>query len=51
MPGGIARLSRLNELGGFDKLVSVGMFEHVGENKLPLYFQHAYELFRRAEFS
>jgi cyclopropane-fatty-acyl-phospholipid synthase len=22
------------------------MFEHVGENKLPLYFQHAYELLR-----
>lgn len=36
----------LNELGGFDKLVSVGMFEHVGENKLPMYFQHAYELLR-----
>jgi cyclopropane-fatty-acyl-phospholipid synthase len=36
----------LNELGGFDKLVSVGMFEHVGEEKLPLYFQHAYQLLR-----
>jgi cyclopropane-fatty-acyl-phospholipid synthase len=36
----------LDEPGGFDKLVSVGMFEHVGGNQLPLYFQHAYELLR-----
>jgi cyclopropane-fatty-acyl-phospholipid synthase len=36
----------LNEIGGFDKLVSVGMFEHVGENRLPLYFQHAWQLLR-----
>ena len=37
---------QLNEIGRFDKLVSVGMFEHVGENQLPLYFQHAYQLLR-----
>jgi cyclopropane-fatty-acyl-phospholipid synthase len=36
----------LNETGGFDKLVSVGMFEHVGEIRLPLYFQHAWQLLR-----
>jgi cyclopropane-fatty-acyl-phospholipid synthase len=36
----------LNETGGFDKLVSVGMFEHVGEIRLPLYFRHAWHLLR-----
>jgi cyclopropane-fatty-acyl-phospholipid synthase len=36
----------LNETGGFDKLVSVGMFEHVGEIRLPLYFRHAWQLLR-----
>jgi cyclopropane-fatty-acyl-phospholipid synthase len=36
----------LNEPGGFDKLISVGMFEHVGENRLPLYFQRAWQLLR-----
>jgi len=30
----------------FDKIVSVGMFEHVGESKLPEYFHHAWELLR-----
>ncbi|MDX9708094.1 MAG: cyclopropane-fatty-acyl-phospholipid synthase family protein [Trichloromonas sp.] len=29
---------------GFDKLVSVGMFEHVGKTKLPAYFRKAYQL-------
>ncbi len=28
----------------FDKLVSVGMFEHVGEAKLPVYFERAWRL-------
>jgi cyclopropane-fatty-acyl-phospholipid synthase len=28
----------------FDKLVSVGMFEHVGKTKLPAYFRKAYQL-------
>jgi cyclopropane-fatty-acyl-phospholipid synthase len=36
----------LNETGEFDKLVSVGMFEHVGEIRLPLYFQRAWQLLR-----
>jgi cyclopropane-fatty-acyl-phospholipid synthase len=30
----------------FDKIVSVGMFEHVGESRLPEYFHHAWELLR-----
>ena len=30
----------------YDKIVSVGMFEHVGESKLPEYFQKAWELLR-----
>ena len=30
----------------YDKIVSVGMFEHVGESKLPEYFHHAWELLR-----
>jgi cyclopropane-fatty-acyl-phospholipid synthase len=36
----------LNQLSGFEKIVSVGMFEHVGESQLPLYFQHAWRLLR-----
>jgi cyclopropane-fatty-acyl-phospholipid synthase len=31
------------QLGQFDKLVSVGMIEHVGEDKLPEYFEKAFE--------
>ncbi len=31
---------------GFDALVSVGMFEHVGEALLPTYFRQAWELLR-----
>ena len=30
----------------FDKIVSVGMFEHVGEALLPTYFQQAWHLLR-----
>ncbi len=30
----------------FDKIVSVGMFEHVGENHLPEYFQQVWKLLR-----
>ena len=30
----------------FDKLVSVGMFEHVGEEKMRRYFQHARDILR-----
>ncbi len=32
--------------GEFDKIVSVGMFEHVGESQLPAYFDRAYQLLR-----
>jgi len=30
----------------YDKIVSVGMFEHIGESRLPEYFQHVRELLR-----
>ncbi len=30
----------------FDKIVSVGMFEHVGEQRLPEYFEHVWKLLR-----
>lgn len=30
----------------FDKIVSVGMFEHVGRSQLPVYFAQAYRLLR-----
>lgn len=36
----------LKEPGAFDKLVSVGMFEHVGEALLAAYFQQAWRLLR-----
>jgi cyclopropane-fatty-acyl-phospholipid synthase len=32
--------------GGYDKLVSVGMIEHVGETNLPEYFRRAFQLLR-----
>jgi cyclopropane-fatty-acyl-phospholipid synthase len=35
-----------SQLGQFDKVVSVGMVEHVGEGKLPEYFQTAFNLLR-----
>jgi cyclopropane-fatty-acyl-phospholipid synthase len=34
----------LDEPGSFDKLVSVGMFEHVGEKLLPEYFRRAWQI-------
>jgi cyclopropane-fatty-acyl-phospholipid synthase len=34
------------ELGEFDKLVSVGMVEHVGESALPEYFRSAFRLLK-----
>jgi cyclopropane-fatty-acyl-phospholipid synthase len=34
------------KLGDFDKLVSVGMIEHVGESALPEYFRCAFQLLR-----
>lgn len=36
----------MDDWEGFDKIVSVGMFEHVGRAKLPLYFERAYRLLR-----
>lgn len=30
----------------FDKIVSVGMFEHVGRTRLPEYFSHVYQLLK-----
>jgi cyclopropane-fatty-acyl-phospholipid synthase len=36
----------LEESPGYDKIVSVGMFEHVGESRLPDYFQKAWKLLR-----
>lgn len=36
----------INEPEGYDKIVSVGMFEHVGESKLPEYFKGAWNLLR-----
>ena len=36
----------LEESPGYDKIVSVGMFEHVGESRLPEYFQKAWKLLR-----
>jgi cyclopropane-fatty-acyl-phospholipid synthase len=36
----------MKEQGRFDKLVSVGMFEHVGESMLPEYFTLAWRLLR-----
>jgi cyclopropane-fatty-acyl-phospholipid synthase len=36
----------IEEWGAYDKLVSVGMFEHVGEARLPDYFSRAYRLLR-----
>ena len=36
----------LDESSAFDKIVSVGMFEHVGEKMLPEYFRRAFRLLR-----
>ena len=36
----------LDSKHGYDKLVSVGMFEHVGESRLPEYFGRAWRLLR-----
>ena len=36
----------MTEWEGFDKLVSVGMFEHVGEALLPTYFEQAFKLLK-----
>jgi cyclopropane-fatty-acyl-phospholipid synthase len=36
----------VNEQHSFDKIVSVGMFEHVGQTLLPTYFKQAWHLLR-----
>ncbi len=36
----------LDENEKFDKIVSVGMFEHVGEKNYPIYMKHAYNLLK-----
>lgn len=36
----------LDEPAGFDKIVSIGMVEHVGERNLPDYFRQVYRLLR-----
>jgi cyclopropane-fatty-acyl-phospholipid synthase len=36
----------VTEADSFDKIVSVGMFEHVGESLLPTYFKQAWQLLR-----
>lgn len=43
---GVCDYRDLQEPNGYDKLVSVGMFEHVGQALLPTYFQHAWRLLR-----
>ena len=36
----------VTEANSFDKIVSVGMFEHVGESRLSTYFKQAWQLLR-----
>lgn len=36
----------LDPAAPFDKVVSIGMFEHVGESRLPDYFEHVWQLLR-----
>jgi len=36
----------LDDAQAFDRIVSVGMFEHVGEPHLPEYFEHVWKLLR-----
>ncbi len=36
----------VHEASAFDKIVSIGMFEHVGEALLPTYFRQAWQLLR-----
>jgi cyclopropane-fatty-acyl-phospholipid synthase len=42
------KLLDYRDLGGeqFDKIASVGMFEHVGRDRLPEYFAHVYNLLK-----
>jgi cyclopropane-fatty-acyl-phospholipid synthase len=36
----------LDQSAAYDKIASIGMFEHVGESMLPLYFAQAFQLLR-----
>ena len=36
----------LDQSGAYDKIASIGMFEHVGESMLRLYFAQAFQLLR-----
>jgi cyclopropane-fatty-acyl-phospholipid synthase len=42
----VADYRDLDQWGQFDRLASIGMFEHVGAKKLEVYFQRAYRLLR-----
>lgn len=42
----VADYRELEGDGSYDALVSVGMFEHVGEDKLPVYFSKAFGLLK-----
>lgn len=42
----VADYRELDGDGGYDALVSVGMFEHVGEDMLPVYFSKAFGLLK-----
>ena len=42
----VADYREIDEPGSYDKLVSVGMFEHVGESRLSEYFLRAWRLLR-----
>jgi cyclopropane-fatty-acyl-phospholipid synthase len=42
----VADYRELDPESGFDKIVSVGMVEHVGESQLPVYFRQAWQLLR-----
>lgn len=48
LTGASIRLQDYRELesDSFDKIVSVGMFEHVGRSHLPEYFAQAYRLLK-----
>jgi len=37
---------KMDEWGSFDKIVSIGMFEHVGRAMLPVYFAQAFRLLK-----
>ncbi len=42
----LADYRELDQWGEYDKIVSVGMFEHVGKKRAPTYFSQAYKLLK-----